>query len=146
MAKRAPLQFQPPAAFHGFADLCDLDRHMLLYATTDRARAFWNEHGDAFLREWIAEHPGTRPPWWWRLAAPREPFWVLGHVAAVGHFGTERRESEAAWLARTGHLTPPELEALARGDLTDEVLVMPCLMPRNGVAPVAAPTESYEVS
>lgn len=145
MAKKAPLQFAPPPTFNGFEGLNPVDQLMLEFGASENAKAFWSkpENGQAYLRRHIAEHPGTRPPWWWRLFAPRDAFRVLGHVAAIGYQGTERRESEAAYLARHGQLTPPELEALERGDLPAEEVVMPALLPRNGVMPsgVAAPGE-----
>ena len=32
----------------------------------------WRDHKDAILRAWVADHPGTRPSIWWRLATPEE--------------------------------------------------------------------------
>lgn len=33
-------------------------------------RVLWEQHRDALLMEWVGDHPGTRPPGWWRLDAP----------------------------------------------------------------------------
>jgi hypothetical protein len=45
----------------------------------------WRNHKAELLQVWVADHPGTRPPIWWRLDAP-EP--------------RQDQESEAAYLRR----------------------------------------------
>ena len=32
----------------------------------------WVENRGALLAVWVADHPGTRPPIWWRLDSPEE--------------------------------------------------------------------------
>ncbi len=36
-------------------------------------RSAWANHKDALLRDWIHEHPGSRPWFWWEREAPRQP-------------------------------------------------------------------------
>lgn len=34
----------------------------------------WNKHREAILANWVAQHPGTRPSFWWKYDAPCELF------------------------------------------------------------------------
>jgi hypothetical protein len=43
-------------------------------------------HGERFLKKWVAEHPGTRPFWWWQHVELPED----GKRLRVGGVGDER--------------------------------------------------------
>lgn len=102
----------------------------------EATEAAWEAHGGRLTSEWIARHPGTRPPLWWALDAPGERpiinpappdvearwrgektlFGVLhadilhGHGAPAGEL-VPWQEPEASYLSRLGPLTDAERPA-----------------------------------
>jgi hypothetical protein len=88
-----------------------------------RAALAWKTARTTTVRDWIREHPGTRPRCWWAFDAP-EPLRAV--VAGTGapllfdvHYGRAEHwhdwsgdlaiESQAAYLRRHGLLTAAEL-------------------------------------
>lgn len=59
------------------------------------AAAMWEQQRDTLLAAWVQERPGTRPWAWWCFDAPED---------------RPEGESELAYLARLGLLTPGERE------------------------------------
>ena len=57
------------------------------------ARELVEQHGDRFLAEFIAEHPGQRPAWWWHfnVADNGEPL-LRQRIGGVG-------ESSGEWVS-----------------------------------------------
>jgi hypothetical protein len=51
------------------ADFWEVFKHTLFDGA--ELGALWADVGATLLEQWIAEHPGSRPWAWWRLAAPR---------------------------------------------------------------------------
>jgi hypothetical protein len=92
MAKFMVVHMHKPFLMRAFGDLWE-----------DVAEAAWHAHGDELTREWIARHPGTRPPAWWAFDAPS------GRPAA---------ESQRSYLLRHGLLT--RWETRSNGEYTDE--------------------------
>ena len=43
------------------------------FRTDDELLAAWGAAGAEILAAWIADSPGTRPSFWWRFDAPRQP-------------------------------------------------------------------------
>jgi hypothetical protein len=97
-------------------------------------RELWARHREQLLRQWVADHPGTRPHAWWSLDAP-EPRRALGGrgVLLCGEFirnlradldrgllvfasidvgDPPRFESEATYLARLGLFLDGERERI----------------------------------
>ena len=64
---------------------------------TEELREAWEYGREELLRQWLVEHPGTRPPGWWRFDAPA---------------ARRKRETETAFLKRHHLLEPREREAL----------------------------------
>jgi hypothetical protein len=60
-------------------------------------RALWERHRDGLLSEWIARHPGSRPPAWWAFDAPGPQ---------------PDGESEVQYLHRLGSIDVDELKAI----------------------------------
>jgi hypothetical protein len=100
----------------------------------DESRAYFDTYGTTMLCDWIAENPGTRPTWWWHLYGPQEPVKVLGQVEPEPERGpSERRESQAAYLARHDLLTVGEQELWAAGSLPAEEVTYPRMMAFTGL-------------
>ena len=102
---------------------------------------YWHSSaGESELARLIEENPGKRPRAWWTINRGRvhEPFKRLGRVKSVRPHGPcERRESEAAYLARHGELTPSELTMWEAGELPTEELTYPAVGdPTQCVGPV----------
>lgn len=62
----------------------------------------WGAAREELLRDWIAGHPGSRPPAWWRFDAP-----------AAG-IAIRPDESEVEALDRSSLISADELEAIRR--------------------------------
>ena len=109
----------------------------LEHAMQPASGEYWEENGEAYLRDhWIPENPGTRPHWWWALYGPEDPVRVLGPIEDAGPFEPiERRESQAAYLHRHELLTGPELELWNAGKLPTEEATWPARMAFNRVIP-----------
>ena len=43
------------------------------FSTDAEFEAAWNEVRDEILADWIVDAPGSRPSFWWKLDAPRQP-------------------------------------------------------------------------
>ena len=52
-------------------------------------RKLWDEFGESVVKEWVQDHPGTRPSWWWAFDAP-EP---VGGSALVATRSASSRTS-----------------------------------------------------
>jgi hypothetical protein len=122
-----------------------LDTFLFVYPANEEEEekliSTWDHHREAILKNWIKEHPGTRPFMWWELEAPEEPRKRLGGkgitpwdagkavnpVYYKGAPDTERMwqhkwlldtddppmfESEAAYLKRLCLLTKEEMTGL----------------------------------
>jgi hypothetical protein len=100
----------------------------------------WREHEAEVVAEWAAEHPGTRPPLWWRTSAPEGRRQLSGapiergalHAQvdgaglplALDYFahGRVTFESEAAFLKRHRLFLDGEAERVPRGAVAPEVV------------------------
>ena len=71
----------------------------------DRYCPEWTQHKAAVLQAWVADHPGTRPPIWWRLDAPEE---------------RPEGESQASFLKRHGLFLRGEERRLTPADFEPE--------------------------
>jgi len=91
-------------------------------AATIRWREYWRQHGDAALAEWIAEAPGTRPIWWWKLRGaawvdetPDFTWWTpQGEAREVAE--------EFERLREMGELTAREIELYEAGEIPPGVV------------------------
>lgn len=45
----------------------------------------WREYGESIVRDWAAEHPGTRPEFWWQAEAPQPLRRRLGGIGTPAH-------------------------------------------------------------
>ncbi len=75
------------------------------FNTDDELRAAWNEVRDEILGEWTATSPGTRPSFWWRFDAPRQPLGTFEGCNFDGKLPEPRR--------RLGGIGTPSHECLA---------------------------------
>ncbi|HJV28676.1 MAG TPA: hypothetical protein VJ673_23555 [Aromatoleum sp.] len=86
---------EPPAGRGEFA--------WCLLQHRSRLRALWEAHGAAIVTIWARRHPGTRPPLWWKAAAPVPRLLADGqpprYPKAPGLY-----EGQAAYLDRLGLL------------------------------------------
>src|SRR5687768_3925762 len=55
------------------ADGSDPDAISAKYFGDPSLDDLWREHSRPLLAAWVEEHPGSRPSYWWRLEAPRQP-------------------------------------------------------------------------
>ena len=131
------------------------------------ARQLWEEHGAAVLAVWIGAKPGTRPPAWWKVAAPEprlrlggigEP-WTLRDVwrgvpaiwsrPVRGDFQGARElsydpedppifEAEAAYLKRLGLLGRGELRRLVPADFRPQPIATILGLGKGAVEPADA--------
>ncbi len=89
------------------------------------ASAAWRQHRVRLLLEWIAEHPGTRPFFWWEVERPRghlrrqvygpPPLMdALIYMGYPGHWPCKALifEPEVIFLERLNLLTRPEIAQL----------------------------------
>ena len=77
-----------------------------IFFTTDAdLLAAWNEVRDEILTEWIAGSPGSRPSFWWRFGAPRQPLGTFEGCYFDGKLPEPRR--------RLGGIGTPSHECLA---------------------------------
>lgn len=94
------------ACFFGQCIVCRLDAEGLL--------ELWDMHRERLLADYVRVHPGLRPWSWWQHDAPTAVELVPqpDHSFLVREPGGEW-ETELAYLARRGLLTPEEQAALA---------------------------------
>lgn len=86
--------------------------------------------GQARITEWVDQNPGTRPPAWWRLFAPRDGWRVFTDLDA-GRRGEEVREAEAAFLHRHDLLTEAEAALWEAGELPEGDVAGKATLPPN---------------
>ena len=63
---------------------CAPDNPFSQFAAEAELLAAWTEARDEILEEWISAAPGTRPSFWWKFDAPRQP---LGTFEGCSHDG-----------------------------------------------------------
>ena len=51
----------------------EVDNAWIYFTDDAEFLAAWNELRDEILAEWTATAPGTRPSFWWKFDAPRQP-------------------------------------------------------------------------
>lgn len=86
-------EFTKAALFYAsdglWGDEDDLDLSSLDYrypaVRPEECRAAWNALRDDVLIEWVKQHPGTRPLWWWLFDAPEPQRRRLGGIGDPSH-------------------------------------------------------------
>lgn len=57
----------------------------------------WDFAGKQIMREWIRDHPGTRPPGWWEFDAPKDQWGSPMRRERIGGAGTSQQCTGYAW-------------------------------------------------
>ena len=99
-----------------------------MFGNIDPKEYWTSESGEVELAARIEATPGSRPLPWWTINRDRlkDPFKILGNVSPMNPGKpTQRRESEAAYLARHGELTTREVEMFEAGELPTEWCTWP---------------------
>lgn len=91
----------------------------------DAMAKLWQQHGAALTTlttEWVREHPGSRPDYWWRVEYQDDfddgPF-LDGKESKTSYrrrLEAHEAESQASCLRRRGLLLPGELERIPAED------------------------------
>jgi hypothetical protein len=98
----------------GWNELCHLLAHggTAYHLTGDAARQvsglsareLVEQHGDPFLAEYIAEHPGQRPHWWWHFNTLDNGELLLRQ--RIGGVGVTHGDDHFSYGMPTGWVTP----------------------------------------
>lgn len=93
-------------------DLDERSAAELFFIDASDIRNAWVGWGDQILREWVRQHPGTRPGAWWYLDAPRSPVARSSVISIMTWIDIRATESEASYLLRHDLFLPGERRRL----------------------------------